>query len=146
MGRLVFKTYDDIKDRSPLYCAGGAILFGAMTAREFSSVDAVGLRFWLMLVTVMAFTGAAIVLLQRQRIIIEVMDDSNEEGQLKIIRRGRPDQVIGESQFGYVKMGEGLVIIHHYEGEDLKRTSFSTKGARKKKVDAIVEVLGNWKS
>ena len=146
MGRLVFKTYEDVKDRSPLYCAGGAILFGVMAVREFSSVDGVGMRFWLMLVTVVAFTGAAIVLLQRQRIIIEVMDDPNEEGQLKIIRRGRPDQVIEESQFGYVKLGEDIVIIHHYEGEDLKRTSFSTKGARKKKVDAIVEVLENWKS
>jgi len=144
---LVLKTYDDVKDRSPLICNSGAVLVAVMAWREFSRTGEMSMRFWLMLLTVVVFVVAAMLLVRRHRIMIEVTaEDSDEEGQLKIIQRGNSDQVISKSQFGYVKLEENRVIVHHYEDEDLRRTSFSTKGASKKGVAAIIGVLESWQT
>ncbi len=146
MEYLVLKTYDDVKDRSPLYCGGGGVLIAVMAWREFSQTGEMGLRFCLMLFTAAAFIWGAILLLGRHRIIIEVKIDTEGEGELKIGRRGQAQQVILQSNLAYVKREEAQVKIHYYEGEDLKLTSFPIKGARKNKVLELVEVLEDWQA
>ena len=143
---LVLKTYDDVEDRSPMICGVGAFLIALLAWRELSRSGEMGLRFWLMLLTVVAFSVAANLLRRRHRIHVEVMEGEDGKGQLKILRRGQPEQVISEAEFGYVKLEKSKVTIHHYEEEDLRRTSFSTKGASKKRVAQIVEVLEKWKA
>ncbi|NOX99735.1 MAG: hypothetical protein GXP30_08415 [Verrucomicrobia bacterium] len=146
MEHLVLKTYDDVKDRSPLYCGGGGVLIAVMAWREFSQTGAMGLRFCLMLLAAAAFVGGAIWLLGRHRIIVEMKMDAEGEGEVKISRRGQVQQVVSQSQLAYVKREEEQVKIHYYEGEDLKLASFPIKGARKNKVLELVEALENWQA
>ena len=129
-----------------MICGVGAFLIALLAWRELSGTGEMGLRFWLMLLTVGAFSVAANMLKRRHRINVEVMDDVDGKAQLKIIHRGQPEQVISKSQFGYVKLESNKVNIHHYVGEDLKRTSFPTRGASKKRVAEMVEVLEKWKA
>jgi len=139
MERLVLKIYDDVQDRSPLYCGGGAALFVVMAWREFSGADELGFRLWLLLLAALVFAVAAMVLVRSHLMRIEV-----EEECLKIIRRGCQDQVIAKSQLGYVKKEENRVMIHHYEGDDLRHLSFPTRGISKRDIEAVLEVLENW--
>jgi len=143
---LLLKTYDEVEDRSALYCGGGAVLVGAMAWRELSMTGEMGLRFWLMLVTGVLLVVGAMVLMRRYRVEIEVTDDLNGGGELKISRKGRPEQLIESSQLGYVKLEKGRVIIHYYESDDLKHTSFPVKGARNNRVVEMVEVLEKWQA
>ena len=144
MERLALKTYDDVEDRSPLYCVCGAVLIGVMAWRELSQTGEMGLRFWSMLLTLAAFVVGAMILKTRHRITIEVQEEAGGKGELKISFRGGSEQVILESQLAYVKLELDRVKIHFYEGDDLSRTSFSIKSVRKRRVKELIEVLEKW--
>ena len=138
------KTYDNVPDRSPLYCGSGAIFLATMAYNEFAERGEVSLRFFLMLTAVLLFVGAAFFLISRHQVRVELNESPNGEGQLKIVQRTAEKQVISEAQFAYVKLEEKQVVIHFHEGDDLRRTSFSRKGANKKKVKQLVELLRLW--
>lgn len=144
MDRLVLKTYDDVEDRSPLYSGSGAVLIGVMAWWELSQTGEMGLRFWLMLLTVAVFVAGVRILKERHRITVEVQEEAGGKGELKISFRGGTEQVILESQLAYVKLELDRVKIHFYEGDDLVRTSFSIKSVRKRKVEELIEVLKKW--
>lgn len=99
-----------------------------------------------MLLTAGIFVVAAVVLVLRRRVRIEVVDHPDGESHVEIHRPGSPGQVIPESQVGYVKLEEGRVTIHYYEGDDLRRLSVSTKGADKADLEILVEVLQGWQA
>ncbi len=146
MERLSLTAYDDKQDRSPLICGGGAVVLGVMAWREFFAGGGMGARIWGMLLAIGILTTAAVALLWRRRIRIELVDNSEGEGHLEIHRPGSLGQVIPESRVGYVKLEEGRMTIHYYEGQDLKRTSFPIRGAGKKGVAEMMGILGKWQS
>ncbi|MFK5920870.1 MAG: hypothetical protein QM496_01720 [Verrucomicrobiota bacterium] len=147
MQTLFLKTYDEVKDRSPFYCAGGVLLLGLLAWREFAEVGAVNLRLVLMGLTMLAFVLVAFWLVERHRIKVEIMEseDPEVETQLVISKLKGESQVILKSKFAYVKKDEGRVVIHYYDGDDLKHTYFPIKRAGKKKVQLLVEHLATWR-
>ncbi len=146
MERLFIKTYDEVKDRSPFYCVGGVLLLGLLAGLEFSQVGAINLRLVLMLLTILVFVVAAFRLVERHRMKVEIIEseDSDMEAQLVISKPKGKSQVILKSELAYVKQEGRRVIVHYYEGDDLKHTFFPIRGAGKKKVRLLVEHLATW--
>ncbi|MCF6313196.1 MAG: hypothetical protein L3J39_12165 [Verrucomicrobiales bacterium] len=141
---MQLKTYDGVKDHSPLYCAGGAIVLVLMAGREFSNLGVVSVRLGLMLLVAAVFGGVALWLRRRHVLCIEVVEDE-EGGQRLLLGKGAAaDLVILKSELAYVKWEQDQVVIHYHRGEDLNRASFFTKGAHKKKVEQLVEYLKTW--
>ncbi len=144
MERFELKVYDDVKDRSPLYCGGGAVLVGVMAWREYSTTGEPGLRFCLMLLVMAGFAVVAVLLVRRHQMKVEVIDGKEADAHLTIFGRGASPQVILKADFAYVKLEQNQVVIHFYKGDDLMRASFSIKGAAKGRVEALVDILGTW--
>lgn len=144
MDSFELKVYDDTEDRSPQYCGGGAVLIGLMAWREYSTGGELGLRFVLMLLVMAGFAAAAAWLLRRNRITLEVVGDREGQGVFRIHRRGRPVQVISESQLAYVKLEKKQLMLHYYEDEDLRRRSVPIKGGSKKKLVDLLGILEKW--
>lgn len=146
MDRFELKTYDDVKDRSPLYCGGGAVLIGVMAWREYFTTGEPGLRFYLMLLVMVGFAVVAVLLVRRHQMKIEVIDGKEGDAHLTIFGRGASPQVISKVDFAYVKLEQNRVVIHFHQGDDLVRASFPTKGAAKGRIEALVDILRTWKS
>lgn len=143
MEKLVVKIYDQDADFSPLYCGGGSAVFVVMAWREYSE-SAASLKFWLLVMTIFAFAGAAIWMLLRRRIKLELITDSDKNGQLTVQRPGCADEVVKQSQFGKVKVDESCVTIHHYEDEELRHLSFPISGGDRAVIDSMLQILNSW--
>lgn len=67
-----------------------------------------------------------------------------DEGGLRVFLRDQLLWQVPQSQLAYVKQEKEQVMIHYYQGDDLQRASFSTRGANREAVKASVAILARW--